>query len=207
MNMKSSALLAAAVIGLLAGQASLAQGVWSLAKESDGIKVYVRDVPDSALREFRGEVELKTGADRVVQTLKDAGSFRKWMPDVVVSDLLKSTGTEQYHYLENKAPWPVSARDGVYHFTYSRSGDTAAEVTTVRVEAVPDYVPLREGKVRVPKAEGQWKLVPTAGGVSVSYQIHASPGGAIPEWLANRAAIDTPFETLKALRGYLQSPN
>ncbi|HEX7864737.1 MAG TPA: START domain-containing protein [Variovorax sp.] len=207
MNMKSSALVATAVIGLLASQASLAQGAWSLAKEADGIKVYVRDVPDSSLREFRGEVELKTGADRVVQALKDAGSFRKWMPDVVVSDLLKSTGTEQYHYLENKAPWPVSPRDGVYHFTYSRSGDAAAEVTTVKVEAVPDYVPQREGKVRVPKADGQWKLVPTAGGVSVSYQIHASPGGAIPEWLANRAAVDTPFDTLKGLRGYLQASN
>lgn len=207
MNMKSSALIATAVIGLLASHASLAQEGWSLAKESDGIKVYVREVPGSSLREFRGEVELKTGADSVVQTLKDAAAFRKWMPDVVVSDLLKSSGTEQYHYLENKAPWPVSPRDGVYRFTYSRSGSAVAEVTTVKVEAVPDYVPQREGKVRVPRADGQWKLAPTAGGVSVSYQIHASPGGAIPQWLADRAAVDTPFETLKALRGYLQASN
>lgn len=207
MHVKNSSLIAAAFIGLLASQASFAQGDWSLAKDADGIKVYVRDVPDSSLREFRGEVEIKTGADRVVQTLKDANSFRQWMPDVVVSELLKTTATEQYHYLENKAPWPVSPRDGVYHFTYSRSGDAAAEVTTVKVEAVPGYVPQREGKVRVPKADGQWKLAPTSDGVSISYQIHASPGGAIPEWLANRAAVDTPFDTLKALRSYLQAAN
>ncbi|WP_432726439.1 START domain-containing protein [Variovorax sp. W6] len=207
MNMKSNVLVATAVIGLLAGQASLAQDNWSLAKESDGIKVYVREVPGSSLREFRGEVELKTSADSVVQTLKDAAAFRKWMPDVVVSDLLKSTDTEHYHYLENKAPWPVSARDGVYRFTYSRSGSSAADVTTVKVEAVPGYVPQREGKVRVPKADGQWRLVPTAEGVSVSYRMQASPGGAIPQWLADRAAVDTPFETLKALRGYLHASN
>ena len=207
MNMKSTSLVAAAALGLLAGQTSFAQEAWSLAKEADGIKVYVREVPDSSLREFRGEVQVKTSADRVVQTLKDASAFKKWMPDVVVSDLLRSTSTEQYHYLENKAPWPVSPRDGVYHFTYSRTSEANREVITVRVEAVPNYVPQREGRVRIPKADGHWKLVPTADGVSVSYQIHASPGGAIPEWLANRAAVDTPFDTLKALRSYLQAAN
>ncbi|WP_019658625.1 START domain-containing protein [Variovorax atrisoli] len=207
MNMKSTSLVAAAALGLLAGQTSFAQEAWSLAKEADGIKVYVREVPDSSLREFRGEVQLKTSTDRVVQTLKDASAFKKWMPDVVVSDLLRSTSTEQYHYLENKAPWPVSPRDGAYHFTYSRTSEANREVITVRVEAVPNYVPQRKGRVRIPKADGHWKLVPTADGVSVSYQIHASPGGAIPEWLANRAAVETPFDTLKALRSYLQAAN
>lgn len=204
MNMKRNALVTAATIGLLAGQASFAQEEWSLAKDSEGIKVYVRNAPDSPLREFRGEVELKTSPENVVRTLKDAASFCKWMPDVVVSDLLKATDTEQYHYLENKAPWPIFHRDGVYHFTYSRSGDAATAVTTVQVEAIPGYLPVREGKVRIPKADGQWMLVPTANGVSVTYQMHASPGGSIPSWLANQAAVDTPFGTLKALRSYLQ---
>ncbi len=206
MHTKHNTLIAvgAATIGLLAGKPSNAEEDWSLAKDTQGIKVYVRKVPDSPLREFRGEIDLKASPDRVVRVLKDAASFRTWMPDVVASDLLKATDTEQYHYLENKAPWPISHRDGVYHFTYSSSTDGAAAVTTVRVEAVPDYVPHFEGKVRVPVADGQWKLVPTAGGVKVTYQMHASPGGALPDWLANQAAVDTPFGTLKALRTFLQ---
>lgn len=72
------------------------------------------------------------------------------------------------------------------------------------MEAVPDYMPLREGKVRIPKAEGQWKLVPNADGVNVTYQMHASPGGSIPNWLANQMVVDTPYGTLKASRSYLQ---
>jgi hypothetical protein len=195
---------AAAVLALVSSNASFAQEQWSLAKDSDGVKVYVRDVPNSPLREFRGEVDLKVSPDRVVKVLQDAGSFRKWMPDVVASDLLKATDKEQFHYLENAAPWPVAHRDGVYHFTYMRS-DGAAPVTTVRVEAVPDYVPAREGKVRIPKAEGYWKLVPTSSGVGVSYQMHADPGGSIPSWLANQTVVDTPFKTLKALRDYVQA--
>lgn len=197
-------LSAALAIGALAGQTGFAQEAWSLAKEAEGIKVYVRDVQDSPLREFRGEVQLKTSSDNVVRALRDAGAFRKWMPDVAVSELLKATDTEQFHYLDNKAPWPVSNRDGIYHFTYSHPGDGSV---VVRVEAVPGYLPVREGKVRIPQANGQWKLTPNAEGVHVTYQMHANPGGSIPNWLANQTVVDTPYGTLKGLRSYLQAPH
>lgn len=187
--------------GLLASQTTFAQEGWSLAKEAEGIKVYVRNVEGSPLREFRGEVQINATPDDVAKVLRDANAFRQWMPDVATSELLKATDTEQYHYLDNKAPWPVSNRDGVYHFTYVKTGDGAM---TVRVEAVPDYLPQREGKVRIPQAQGQWRLVPDADGVNVTYQMHASPGGSIPNWLANQTVVDTPYGTLKALRTYLQ---
>ncbi|MDB0533553.1 START domain-containing protein [Ralstonia solanacearum] len=172
-----------------------------MAKESEGIKVYVRTVEGSPLREFRGEVQIKATPGDVVKVLRDANAFRQWMPDVAASELLKATDTDQYHYLDNKAPWPVSNRDGIYHFTYAKAGDGAV---TVCVEAVPGYLPQREGKVRIPQAQGQWKLVPSTDGVSVTYQMHASPGGAIPNWLANQTVVDTPYGTLKALRNHLQ---
>ncbi|RQR35150.1 MULTISPECIES: START domain-containing protein [unclassified Burkholderia] len=196
-NLLSAALL----IGLLASQTTFAQDGWSLARQADGIRVYVRNVDGSPLREFRGEVQIRATPDDVVKVLRDADAYRQWMPDVAASELLKATDTEQFHYLDNKAPWPVSNRDGIYHFTYTKAGDGAV---TVRVEAVPDYLPLREGKVRIPQAKGQWKLVPDAEGVKVTYQMHASPGGAIPDWLANRTVVDTPYGTLKALRSRVQ---
>lgn len=204
MNTKPYPFAALIAAGLFLGQSSFAQEAWSKAKDADGIKVYVRNVADSPLREFKGEVHLSVTPDKVVRVLKDADVFKKWMPDVAVSDRLKATETEQYHYLDNKTPWPVSNRDGVYHFTYTYPGDGSV---VVLVEAVPSYVPERAGKVRIPKANGQWALVPDAEGVNVSYQMHASPGGAIPNWLANQTVVDTPFGTLKALRTYLQSAN
>jgi hypothetical protein len=196
---------AAATVALLIGNVAFADAPWALAKDAEGIKIYVREVPNSRLREFRGEVELTTSCERVVKVLQDAASFRKWMPDVVTSDLLHVTDTEQFHYLENAAPWPVAHRDGVYHFTYARSADAGAAVTTVNVEAVPNYLPAVEGKVRIPRADGYWKLVPTSTGSAVTFQMHADPGGAIPSWLANRTVVDTPFKTLQALRKYLET--
>lgn len=186
-------------------QSAMADEPWALAKDAEGIKVYTRSVSNSHLREFKAEIEIATNTDRVMKVLKDANSFRQWMPDVVRSELLYSSEKEQYHYVENAAPWPVSNRDGVYHYTFASAEDADAVITIVRVEAVPDYSPRRDGKVRIPKCDGYWKIVPKGSGVGVIYQIHADPGGSIPSWLANATVVDTPFKTLKNLRGYIQS--
>lgn len=90
-NIKRAGFSAAALTALFLAQPSFAQDDWSLAKDSEGIKVYVRAVPDSPLREFRGEVQLEATPDSVVRVLRDADAFRKWMPDVAVSELLKAT--------------------------------------------------------------------------------------------------------------------
>jgi hypothetical protein len=46
--------------------------------------------------------------------------------------------------------------------------------------------------------------MPNTDGVDVTYQMHASPGGSIPNWLANQTVVDTPYGTLKALKKHLQ---
>lgn len=186
-------------------QVCLADEAWQLAKDSDDIKVYTREVPNSPLREFKGEIELAASPDRVLAALKDVNSFRKWMPDVATAEVLRSSETEQYQYIENTAPWPVSNRDGIYRLTLTRGEDAGVVVTTVRIEAVPDYLPVRDGKVRIKKMDGYWKISPNGNGVEVVYQVHANPGGSIPSWVANRAVVDTPFNTLKNLRSFLQS--
>lgn len=192
------------LISFLSAQAVMAEPGWTLAKDADGIKVYTRIVADSPLREFKGEVDIATTPERIVNVLKDANSFKKWMPNVVTSRLLKSSETDQYHYLENAVPWPLANRDGVYRFTYSYSDEAGILTATVRVIALPDYLPIQEGKIRIPKSDGYWKIIPTASGAKVIWQIHADPGGAIPNWLVNSTVVDTPFNTLKGLRNAVQ---
>jgi hypothetical protein len=124
------------------------------------------------------------------------------MPDVARAELLSASGNQQYHYMENAAPWPVANRDGVYRFTFDRTEDAGM---TVRLEALPDYLPRRDGKVRISKCDGFWKIVPNGKGVKLTYQVLADPAGAIPSWIANRTVVGTPWKTLKNLRGHLQS--
>jgi len=175
---------------------AFADEAWTLARRSDGISVYTRRVEDSPLKAFKGDVVIGTGVDRVVAMLADPGSFPKWLPDAVECRELKRTETERYVYVETHAPWPVSNRDGVYHFTFARERDAA----TVRVEALPDFIPRRDGRVRIPKSDGYWRIEPDANGARVSYEIHADPGGWVPAWLANLTVVKMPYETLANLR-------
>lgn len=204
MLIKQTLTCATLTLCVIHGASAMNKDDWTLAKEADGIKVYLRQRPDSALDEFRGEITLNASTRHIVQVLRDANAFRQWMPDVVVSALLKSTQTEQYHYLENRTPWPITNRDGVYHFSYSQPNGEPEGTTLIKVEACPDCLPQRSGKVRIPQADGQWLIKPVQKGVQVTYQMHAAPGGSLPDWLANQAVVDTPYNTLKALRTYLQ---
>lgn len=204
---KSVRMAATVVVAMAVGSDALAGDSWKLAKNADGVEVYTRRVPSSQLDEFKGEIELATTVDRVVEVLRDPKAFRKWMPDVIASDVLSASKNEQYHYMENSAPWPVSNRDGVYRFTFSRTEEAGAPVVVVRVQATPEYTPARKGKVRVPRSEGSWRIASVGDHVKVTYQMHADPGGSIPSWMANSVVVSNPFNTLRNLRAYIQAGN
>jgi hypothetical protein len=195
------------VLALLpcSGRGEPAGEPWTLAKRSEGISVYTRHVADSPLKEFRGDVELAASVEQVLAVLQDANTFPDWLPDTLDCRLLRTSERERTIYIETHAPWPVSNRDGVFHFIFSRDAgfDSAAHV---QVNALPGLLPARDGKVRVLRSDGYWRIEPKPGGVHVSYQIHADPGGWVPVWLANITVVRMPFKTLRNLRRQVQSP-
>ena len=191
------ALLAALVCG-----DAMAEEPWTLARQAEGISVYTRDVADSPLKAFRAEVEIGATVAHVLEVIGDTEAMAEWLPDTLQCRLLASTGLEHTVYVETEAPWPVANRDGVYRFTIEREQGGAA---IVRVVALPDYVAVRDGIVRIPRSDGQWRIEPKGVGVRVAYEIHADPGGHVPAWLANLTVVRMPFKTLRNLRHYVQS--
>jgi len=196
---------AAAVLALSCCGVAGADEGWSLAKRSDGISVYTRRVADSPLKAFKGEVEVATDVERVLAVLGDADTFPDWVPDTLACRLLESREGVRTLYIETHAPWPASNRDGVYRFTSAR--DAGGGAATVRVEALPDFVPRREGLVRIPRSDGRWSIEAMGSGVHVAYEIHADPGGWVPAWIANLTAVRMPYDTLRNLRRVLLSPS
>ena len=179
-----------------------ADEAWTLARDSDGVAVFTREVADSPLKAFRAEVEIATSVGRVLEALGDAEAMREWLPDTIQCRLLASGEGERIVYVETDAPWPVSNRDGAYRFTFERH---EAGVAIVRVAALPDYVARRDGVVRIPRSDGYWRIEPKGVGVRVAYEIHADPGGHVPAWLANLTVVRMPFDTLRNLRRHVQA--
>ncbi|MDA8483016.1 START domain-containing protein [Pseudomonas resinovorans] len=194
MRIKVAALCA---LGLLAASAVQAED-WKLAKDEDGIKVFLSEVPGSKYKAYRGVATIKADMVTLRALQEDVAGSCAWIHECKEQKLLKSEGAQSWTYTRFNTPWPVTPRDSVLHVTSEIGAD--GSVTRV-LEGVPKYLPEADGFVRVTEVKGFWKLEPKgAGEVEVTYQVHTEPGGSVPSWLANSFVVDAPFNTLKAMR-------
>ena len=203
--MKRLTILASAAL-LSLSQFSLADvSPWQLEAhdEDKDIKVFTREVAGSELKEFKGVTHIKADVNAFVALLKDDPQATSWMHNVIVFDVKERVSDEEtLIYTVNEAPWPVTNRD-----TYIRSIMTADAngVVTSSIKAEPDYAEKNDDYVRMPSVNGAWTFTPQAEGmVEVVYQVHANPGGALPNWLVNSIVVETPMETLTNLHEKVQ---
>lgn len=175
---------------------------WNLQKHKDGIKVYTRSVDGYDLDEFKGETIIKAPLEKITNALQNVEEMTQWMANCKTSRLIERNGAEQYHYSETEAPFPLSNRDAIvhYHFTKYKNG------IRVIIDSQPNRLPQLKGNVRINYFKGFWLLIPIdETSTYVTYQLHSEAGGSIPGWVANMATVDTPFNTLKGLKSYINS--
>ncbi len=186
---------------LLLASISWAQvGPWELSAQNDDkdIKVFTRAVGESPLKEFKGITHIKADTSAFVALLSDSQASTSWMHNVVEFEVVESpSATENVVYTVNKTPWPVTNRDA-----YIRSSMTADAngVVTSALSAEPAFKAASDDYIRMPELLGSWTFTPQEEGmVEVVYQVHANPGGSLPDWLVNAIVVETPLNTLENL--------
>ncbi len=175
---------------------------WELKKDASGIKIYVKPVEGSKFKEFRAEMTVTADISGIVATIKDVGKYKEWVEDVKEIELLKSDESNIYYYAESLVPWPLDNRDMVYHLNFVKVNNTEIQIN---VTGLRNYIPRKEGIVRMKKAVGFWKLKTLEKSKThITYQLHVEPGGTIPAWLANVKLVDMPFTMLSGLKNALK---
>jgi len=189
----------ALVVPVLAA-AALA-GDWEVAYEGDGLLVERRDYRGSELDEIRGSVRVHASLNALMALLKDDAFNDRWVYRSGGARILQDDGYPQaYVYGIVDAPFPMTDRDTVVRFDYRQ--DPVTREITIDITNFPQFVPAEPGFIRVPEFGGFWRLRPLGGGwVEVTYQVYGDPGGWIPVWLANRAALVSVQHTLENLKG------
>ena len=178
---------------------------WELAKSSDGITIYTREVADSASKEFKGVVRITTSMNSLLNLMNDTGAYSQWLHSCILAKVLRQNSKiSRTSYSVIKAPWPVSNRDIVT--TSKIEHDKKTGVVTIHLWAEPDLYPEQAGNVRVRKMKGYWKFIPNEkNNVTVIYSVHSEPGGSLPDAVANASIIDIPFNTLRNMRKIVQN--
>jgi hypothetical protein len=100
----------------------------------------------------------------------------------------------------------VTDRDAVVSFTYSEKNTD--EFIRIDVVNIGDYYPLNEDLVRVPYIKGFWELIKIDDiSTKIVFMNAASPGGSIPDWLADSFVLDMPYHSLNNFRYMLKNAN
>lgn len=188
--------LACGLSVLLAGVAHAED--WKVAKDEDGIKVSLIEVPGSQYKAYQGVTLINAPVAKISALQEDVAGACAWIYECKTQKLLKHEGDKSWTYTQFNTPWPVTPRDSVLLVTTNKASDGTLTRT---LEGLPTYLPEEKGFVRVAQVKGFWKLVPKgANQTEVTYQVHTEPGGSVPSWLANKFVVDAPFNTLKALK-------
>ncbi|MDB5032712.1 START domain-containing protein [Mucilaginibacter sp.] len=200
-NLVNKVLFISLVLGL---KTASAQNDWKLSTEKDGIKVYTSIMPDSKIKAIKVQRDLNATSSQLVALLMDINTAPNWVYHVKSAKLIKQVSpAELYYYSEVSLPWPTQNRDFVAHLIVSQDPDT--KVVTIDGPAVPGFVPLKKGIVRIDNSVGKWIITPIGPDqLHVEYSIHVDPGGSLPAWLVNLFATDAPLQIFRNLKTQLQ---
>jgi START domain len=182
------------------------QADWELKTDKEGIKVYTKTFPDSKFKAIRVDLDLQASLSQVVALLMDVNAGADWIYATKSSVLLKQVSpNELVYYSEVKLPWPISNRDFIAQLKATQ--DVKTKVVTIDGPTVPDYVPVKEGIVRVAKSEGKWVITPVGPHhIKILYTLRMDPGGDLPAWLFNLFVTKGPTESFRNLQGELKKP-
>lgn len=189
-------------VALACGLSVLLTGVahaedWKVAKNEDGIKVSLSEVPGSDYKAYQGVTLIKAPIAKLRALQEDVAGACAWIHECKTQKLLKQDGDQSWTYTQFNTPWPVTPRDSILLVTTTEGADGSVTRT---LKGEPKYQSETKGFVRVAQVDGFWKMVPKGDQTEVTYQVHTEPGGSVPAMVANKFVVDAPFNTLKALK-------
>ena len=150
-------------------------------------------------------MNIKTSPSRVVTALKDVPSRYKWAYNSIeIREIERPNSEEVAIYNKVDAPWPVADRDNItrFKFSYPSANMTRVDMTVIKSHA---KAPVYDGIVRIERLKGHWLIRDKGNGwTEIIQQCVAEPGGSLPDWLANSAVVDNPYNSMYNLKKYIE---
>ena len=177
---------------------------WVFEKEANGIKIYTRKIDGWSIKEYKAVFYIKSPLIAVENALRDTPNQNKWSKKTIMATTIKYLSKNNFYtYSQTDSPWPASDRDNVVHIKYSYP---SSKVIHIDINSEPNFIPKKEGYVRIARMKGSWHLQEIEEGlIKVTQQAAVDPGGSTPNWLINTFLVDGPLKTLKSFHDYVKS--
>ncbi|RZU36952.1 START domain-containing protein [Fluviicoccus keumensis] len=175
---------------------------WQLVRNDElrHIKTYARLEEGKRLRSFRAEGLMDASLDAMARVYTDVDNMPRWYWETREAKLLKKVSDREYiYYMRFNAPLNLPDRDAVFRaviepYTAKRG------YMQITVKALPDYLPPKEGLVRVVAQDLFAKFTPV-GKDKVFFETegYVDPGGKVPAWTINFVQKRVPYLIMVSL--------
>lgn len=201
-----TALLALSLQSQLAHARDWAADGWEFVSESEGIKVFRKNYPNSEVKGVAGETVVNASVGKILWILVDHPHKPDWInrfkEAYTVENIPPSSNIQ---YSQFNLPFPASNRDFVFRNDFSVDPKTKGVVIDVK-SVVDKRAPDRDGVVRGEIVRGKYYLIPQGDKTIIQAEYLADPKGLIPAWLINFFQKEWPYKTLDAMRKQLLKP-
>jgi len=169
---------------------------WKLARNQEGVKVYLRSVNGLGTKEVLGFTQVSATLGALVSMIKDPENHPNWVYANKQSQFLKTIGNfEWIYYNISEAPWPIRNRDLITHAKLVQDPDSC--IVRIDSEGLPDYIPANKKLVRITRLKSLWVFTPKGQGIiDIRFELSVDLGGDLPAWLINLAIDKGPYNTL-----------
>lgn len=193
------------LIYFLAGIQIFAQS-WDFIKERDGIKIYTRNEKGSALKSFKGVMEVNSTMEMIGTVVGNVKNFDWWDEDIKELQVIANEDNvfTQY-YLIYDVPWPLQDRDLCADARVTIDSSSGKKI----IYATPLFgvIPEKTDMVRIKNYWQRWTIEPLHNGMKrLILEGFVDPGGIVPAWLYNMVITDTPLNLMGEVKKRVELP-
>ena len=176
---------------------------WEFVKEKDGIKIYSRQETGKKTKIFKGVTEIKELAETVFTVLEDINHTEWWDENISQIKVLQYEKNKiNQYYLVYNMPWPFKDRDLTVDVT-STINMTTGEFKLVGVPSKSIFTKSKD-LIRIKDYHQVWTVKPEKNYSHVELEFYIDPDENLPNWLLNMTMIDSPINTIKSLKKFIE---
>ena len=176
---------------------------WRMIKNDISRRIKAWDKRDLGkdIRSFKLDQEIEAPLDVVLRAYLDIDYYPRWFWEVQEAKVLKKVSdTEFYYYLVHRAPFGFPPHDVIIHMVIEPL-DAKRGFVTFKLEAKPDYIPRRQGHIRMLAEDMVIKWTPLANGrTREEVEGYVDPGDKLPAWAINSVQRLAPYYTAIGLQ-------
>ncbi len=183
---------------------AIQQKPWELALNKNEIKVYVRKVDTTNIKEYKAIMNVKSPMDSVINKILDVKNLKNWNYKVKTAVLIKKTSDSSWiFYMQNDFDWPIKDRDHISRVVLQKKKNECVITLT------PENKLIKENPnfIRVKNFKGTWVLKKINDKqTQVMQQLLGDPESNVPSFIINSLLVKAPYETFVAMRNQLENP-